>query len=88
MSLNNRGRIWIQSVWLFTFSIKTMFPRLEVHKLLRVSDYFSGSNFFFKIVFLSHLYTHHGVQTYNPKIKNGMFHKLSQPSALRINFFN
>ena len=34
-----------------------------------------------KILFLSNLYTQHGVWIYNPKIKSHMLHQLSQPSS-------
>ena len=36
---------------------------------------------FFKILFLSYLYTQHGAQTQNPQIKSHMLFWLSQPGV-------
>ena len=43
----------------------------------RISFYY-----FFKILFLSNLYTQNGAQIHNPKIKSSKLHWPSQPRAL------
>ena len=41
---------------------------------------------FFKILFLSNLYTQHGARTHNPEINSLMCHWLSQPSSPHCGF--
>ena len=42
---------------------------------------------FFKILFLSNLYTQHGAQTYNPEIKSRMLDQLSQSGTPIYGYF-
>lgn len=68
--------------------------RLKIPKgayavLKSISQVQLENHFFLKtFYFLSNLYTHHGVGTYNPEIKSLMVHQLSQPSVPGNPIFN
>lgn len=49
---------------------------------------FTATSFYFKIVFLSTLYTQPGAQTHNPEIKSHWLQELKHPGALIMTNLN